>query len=197
MLNSVRVQVTKAFSLYSDIARCPSLLLLDYQSAKHSTSVLLKAWLEDKFGWSYWPHQVPIPTSYYTPYHSDIHQSISYRHHEWGSHTCNYIRDRHTHVSSSKCFKTCMCMLLKHFLGDMPICRHWFWCILDYVSIALYSGHPMFFNIAHVHCDMGWPEFMRLYFYTIITLQILWSLCLFTCPDIDWSSVHAQGLRIW
>ena len=35
MINSVRVEVTEAFSLYSDIARCLSLLLLDYQSAKH------------------------------------------------------------------------------------------------------------------------------------------------------------------
>ena len=35
MLNSVRVQVTGAFSFYSDIAKCRS-LLLDYQFAKYS-----------------------------------------------------------------------------------------------------------------------------------------------------------------
>ena len=40
VLYSVRVQVTKAFSLYSDIARCLS-LLLDYQSAKHITKYSL------------------------------------------------------------------------------------------------------------------------------------------------------------
>ena len=37
MLNSVRVPVTKAFSLYSDIARCLPLLLLERGSAKHSS----------------------------------------------------------------------------------------------------------------------------------------------------------------
>ena len=39
MINLVRVEVTEAFSLYSDIARCLS-LLLDYQSAKHCTADL-------------------------------------------------------------------------------------------------------------------------------------------------------------